>query len=156
MIVGISKSSHDWYLLWSWGMYLCRMYQDCGRFWACLYLHSSVFKCLVYLCVFVYFCWKGYRVIVGGGRESMRYLVEQAFSLRQCELHNLKHSPASASRQWKLFESKVGGFFHKVFTMSSDGTIGDVEQKRQLFVQASNSANFFFSKWHFCHFFLLC
>ena len=75
----------------------------------------------------------------------MRYLVEQAFPLRQCELHNLKHSPASPTSQSKLLASKVGRFFHKVFTVSSstDGTIGDVEQKRQLFVQASNSANFF-------------
>ena len=40
----------------------------------------------------------------GVGRY-MRYLVEQAFPLRQCELHNLKHSSSYEDRNiWKVEE----------------------------------------------------
>ena len=68
-----------------------------------------------HICVYIYICvhfvGRDTEWLWGGGRESMRYLVEQAFPLRQCELQHLKHSSFSWYKDRKIhFNIKTNTF----------------------------------------------
>ena len=65
----------------------------------------------MYICICVYFVGRDTEWLWGGGgRESMRYLVEQAFPLRQCELQHLKHSSFSWDKTMKTFDKYISIF----------------------------------------------
>lgn len=91
----------------------------------CMVLPSIIHLIVCILCVCV-FLLEGIQSDCegAGGRESMRYLVEQAFPLRQCDSHNLKHS--SCYKEINPF----------------DKYISKVRQIRLMFRQIKNISNF--------------
>ena len=82
----------------------------------------------MYICICVYFVGRDTEWLWGGGgRESMRYLVEQAFPLRQCELQHLKHSSFSWDKTMKTFDKYISIFrrihFKNLNKLSHSGSV---------------------------------